>query len=156
MRIKWAAATSAVTITVSVMAAVPAQALPVVNMEKVLLAAQIDPRRPDSALTPGAKDHVLAVEQALQAKGFLAAQYVDGHFGTTTTTAYTNLQKSFGWTGLDTNGIPGETSLKRLGKAASRSPPSSAPAAESPTRAKPSTPAPKPCSTRPKPAWAGP
>ncbi|MCE7003962.1 peptidoglycan-binding protein [Kibdelosporangium philippinense] len=98
------------------MAAVPAQALPVVNMEKVLLAAQIDPRRPDSALTPGAKDHVLAVEQALQAKGFLAAQYVDGHFGTTTTTAYTNLQKSFGWTGLDTNGIPGETSLKRLGE----------------------------------------
>ncbi|CAM3422325.1 peptidoglycan-binding protein [Kibdelosporangium persicum] len=116
MRRQWAAAVVAVAGAVSIAVAPAAQALPVVDMEKVLLAAQIDPRRPDSALTPGARDHVLVVEQALQAKGLLAAQYVDGHFGTSTTTAYTNLQKSFGWSGIDTNGIPGQTSLERLGE----------------------------------------
>lgn len=116
MRITWAATAMVAASTAAVITAAPAQALPVVDMEKVLLAAQIDPRRADSATTPGAKDHVLAVEQALQAKGLLAAQYVDGHFGTSTTTAYTDYQKSLGWTGLDTNGIPGQTSLQRLGE----------------------------------------
>ncbi|ALG10050.1 hypothetical protein [Kibdelosporangium phytohabitans] len=115
MRIKWAATIAATAAAAAIATAAPAHALATVDMEKVLLAAQIDPRRADSAITPGAKDHVLAVEQALQAKGFLAAQYVDGHFGTSTTTAYTNYQKSLGWTGLDTNGIPGQTSLEKLG-----------------------------------------
>jgi peptidoglycan hydrolase-like protein with peptidoglycan-binding domain len=90
-------------------------ALPVVNMEAVLLAAQIDPRRPDTALTPGAKDSVLLVEQALQAKGLLASQYVDGHFGTSTISAYSAYQKSLGYTGIDASGLPGQTSLKQLG-----------------------------------------
>jgi peptidoglycan hydrolase-like protein with peptidoglycan-binding domain len=92
-----------------------ASALPSVNMEATVKAAQIDPRRADHTLTPGAKSSVLLVEQALQAKGLLAAQWVDGYFGTTTVTAYTQYQKSLGYTGLDANGLPGKTSLAKLG-----------------------------------------
>jgi hypothetical protein len=97
--------------------AVPAQAaaLPVANMEAVLKAAQIDPRRADSAITPGSKDSVLLVEQALSAKGLLAAQYVDGHFGTSTISAYSAYQKSLGYTGIAASGLPGKASLQQLG-----------------------------------------
>lgn len=94
---------------------VTAAALPTANMEAVLKAAQIDPRRADSALTPGSKDSVLLVERALSAKGLLAAQYVDGHFGTSTINAYAAYQKSLGYTGIDASGFPGPTSLRLLG-----------------------------------------
>jgi peptidoglycan hydrolase-like protein with peptidoglycan-binding domain len=98
------------------LAASPARAaLPTVDMEATVKAAQIDPRRADDTLTPGAKASVLLVEKALQAKGLLAAQWVDGYFGTTTITAYTQFQKSLGYTGLDANGLPGKTSLTKLG-----------------------------------------
>ncbi|GAB1688746.1 peptidoglycan-binding domain-containing protein [Krasilnikovia sp. M28-CT-15] len=99
-----------------VSAATTATALPVVNMEATVLAAQIDPRRPDNTLTPGAKSSVLAVEQALQAQHLLDAQWVDGYFGTQTVTAYSAYQRSLGYTGLDANGLPGTTSLTRLGQ----------------------------------------
>ena len=91
-------------------------ALPTANMEAVLKAAQIDPRRADDTQTPGAHDSVLLVEQALQAKGLLAANYVDGYFGTTTITAYSQYQKSLGYTGIDASGLPGKTSLEKLGE----------------------------------------
>lgn len=94
----------------------PAQAaLPSVNMEAVVMAAQIDPRRTGTGTTPGAKDSVLAVERALDAKNFLGASYVDGHFGTKTVEAYAAYQRSLGHTGLDATGLPGPTSLKTLG-----------------------------------------
>lgn len=103
--------------------AAPAQAetaattvLPGANMEAVLKAAQIDPRRADDTLTPGAHDSVLLVEQALQAKGLLASQFVDGYFGTSTIEAYSQYQKSLGYTGLDASGLPGKTSLEKLGE----------------------------------------
>jgi peptidoglycan hydrolase-like protein with peptidoglycan-binding domain len=101
------AATSTVTTTT---------ARPVVDMEATVLAAQIDPRRADNTLTPGAKNSVLAVEQALQARNLLDAQWVDGYFGTTTIAAYAAYQRSLGYTGLDANGLPGTTSLTRLGQ----------------------------------------
>jgi peptidoglycan hydrolase-like protein with peptidoglycan-binding domain len=91
-------------------------ALPTANMEAVLKAAQIDPRRADDTQTPGAHDSVLLVEQALQAKGLLASTYVDGYFGTTTITAYSQYQKSLGYTGIDASGLPGKTSLEQLGE----------------------------------------
>ncbi|GAB3149937.1 peptidoglycan-binding protein [Amycolatopsis stemonae] len=91
-------------------------ALPTANMEAVLKAAQIDPRRADTTQTPGAHDSVLLVEQALQAKGLLASAYVDGYFGTTTITAYSEYQKSLGYTGIDASGLPGKTSLEKLGE----------------------------------------
>jgi peptidoglycan hydrolase-like protein with peptidoglycan-binding domain len=95
--------------------AADAGALPNVNMEATVKAAQIDPRRPDSTLTPGAKASVLLVERALSDQSFLDAKWVDGYFGTTTVTAYANYQKSLGLTGLAANGLPGKTSLTKLG-----------------------------------------
>ncbi|MGW4812916.1 peptidoglycan-binding domain-containing protein [Kitasatospora cineracea] len=90
--------------------------LPVVDMEATVLAAQIDPRRADNTLTPGAKDSVLAVEQALQARNLLDARWVDGYFGTTTIAAYAAFQRSLGYSGLDANGLPGASSLAALGQ----------------------------------------
>ncbi|MFG1883873.1 peptidoglycan-binding protein [Micromonospora sp. NPDC049102] len=93
-----------------------AAARPIVDMEATVLAAQIDPRRADNTLTPGAKNSVLAVEQALQAQGLLNAQWVDGYFGTVTVSAYAAYQHSLGYTGLAANGLPGVTSLTKLGQ----------------------------------------
>ncbi|GLZ81590.1 peptidoglycan-binding protein [Actinorhabdospora filicis] len=90
-------------------------AVPAVDMEMVLLAAQVDPPKADTGLTPGCHDHVLPVEQALTAKGFLAASADDGHFGTSTISAYAAYQRSLGYTGIDANGLPGATSLTSLG-----------------------------------------
>lgn len=89
---------------------------PRVNMEAVLKAAQWDPYRPDSAITPGAKDSVLAVERALVAKGLLDKPYADGHFGSRTLTAYAAWQRRLGYSGLGATGLPGPTSLRKLGQ----------------------------------------
>src|SRR5262245_10652291 len=91
-------------------------ALPVCDMEAVVKAAQIDPRRPDTTITPGSKASVLLVEDALLAEGLLASTYVDGHFGTKTIDAYAAWQRSLGFSGLDASGLPGQTSLKALGQ----------------------------------------
>ncbi|MFI6263025.1 peptidoglycan-binding protein [Micromonospora sp. NPDC051006] len=91
-------------------------ALPVVDMEALIKAAQIDPRRADTAITSGSKDSVLQVERALQARGLLTATYVDGHFGTSTIAAYAAYQRSLGYSGLDATGLPGPTSLRLLGE----------------------------------------
>ncbi|MEV0230731.1 peptidoglycan-binding protein [Nonomuraea sp. NPDC050786] len=92
-----------------------AGALPSLNMEATVKAAQIDPRRPDSTQTPGAKASVLLVEQALRDRQLLDAKWVDGYFGTTTIAAYANYQKSLGLSGLDATGLPNKTSLTSLG-----------------------------------------
>ncbi|GGO05730.1 peptidoglycan-binding domain-containing protein [Micromonospora parathelypteridis] len=107
----WAATSGATT-----QPSVTTAALPVVSMEATVLAAQIDPRRADNTLTPGAKSSVLSVEQALQARGLLDAQWVDGYFGTVTISAYAAYQRSLGYTGLAANGLPGTTSLTKLGQ----------------------------------------
>ncbi|QYC45557.1 hypothetical protein Nocox_40070 [Nonomuraea coxensis DSM 45129] len=106
---------SGVTGTAAAQRRAGAEALPSVNMEATVKAAQIDPRRPDNTLTPGAKAGVLLVEQALRDLRLLDARWVDGYFGSTTVAAYANYQKSLGLTGLDANGLPGRTSLTRLG-----------------------------------------
>ncbi|WP_162183386.1 peptidoglycan-binding domain-containing protein [Psychromicrobium lacuslunae] len=90
-------------------------ALPAVNMEKVVLAAQVDPYRGSVAITAGAGPSVKLVQQALIAKKFLAAGYADGNFGKMTIAAYKKYQQSLGYTGLDASGLPGPTSLKKLG-----------------------------------------
>ena len=91
-------------------------AKPRVNMEKVLLAAQWDPRKSGTQITPGAKKSVLRVERALRRKGLLDRSLVDGHFGSSTVEAYAAWQRRLGYTGLAANGLPGETSLKKLGR----------------------------------------
>lgn len=92
-----------------------AAAATAVDMEMVLLACQVDPPKAGTGTTPGAASHVLLVEQALQAKGLLAAAQSDGHYGTSTLNAYAAWQRSLGYSGLDANGVPGRSSLTQLG-----------------------------------------
>lgn len=84
------------------------------DMEMVVLAAQCDPVKDGTGITPGAGPSVQLVEQALVDEGLLAAQYVDGHFGTATRTAYGRWQESLGFSGPDANGLPGKGSLTTL------------------------------------------
>ncbi len=84
------------------------------DMEMVVLAAQCDPVKVDTGLTPGAGPSVRLVEEALVTEGMLAAQYVDGHFGTVTRTAYGLWQESLGYEGAAANGLPGRASLTAL------------------------------------------
>jgi len=100
----------------SVAAAPAVAATPGVNMEAVIKAAMWDPYKPNEKVTPGSGTAVKRVEQALNAKGLLAKKYVDGHFGTSTVTAYGKYQKSLGYSGLAASGLPGPGSLKSLGK----------------------------------------
>lgn len=86
-----------------------------IDMEAVLKAAQIDPRRPDHATTPSATDSVKTVEQALRKEGLLAARWVDGYFGTETVSAYAAYQRSLGYHGPAASGLPGKASLQKLG-----------------------------------------
>ncbi|NYE96173.1 hypothetical protein FHU41_002423 [Psychromicrobium silvestre] len=92
-------------------------ALPVADMERVVLAAQIDPYRGSFAITSGCGPSVKLVQQALIAKKFLAAGYADGNFGKVTIAAYKKYQQSLGYSGLAATGLPGPTSLKKLGSA---------------------------------------
>jgi peptidoglycan hydrolase-like protein with peptidoglycan-binding domain len=92
-----------------------AKPLPSVNMEATIKAAQIDPRRSDTKVTPGAKASVLLVERALRDRHLLAAKWVDGYYGTTTVAAFAKYQKSLGYKGFAASGLPGKASLTKLG-----------------------------------------
>ncbi|MCT2583582.1 peptidoglycan-binding protein [Actinophytocola gossypii] len=118
MKVRAAVLLSLTALVTSVAPAVaaPAPALASANMEAIIKAAQIDPRKPDQSLTPGAKESVLLVERALDAKNLLSPAYVDGHFGTSTISAYAAFQRSLGYEGLDASGLPGRTSLRILGE----------------------------------------
>lgn len=97
--------------------AVPPPAAVVVDLSRLIGAASADP--PKSG-TPVSYAGVRTVEAALRAEGLLAAGLVDGHFGTSTIRAYAAWQRSKAggsYTGADADGIPGKTSLTRLGKA---------------------------------------
>ncbi|CAN7490770.1 peptidoglycan-binding protein [Knoellia sp. LjRoot47] len=103
------------TVLAAVAARPAAAALPSVDMEHLLLAAQWDPVKAGTGITAGAGPSVTLVEQALVARGHLASQYVDGHFGSVTRTAYAAWQRSLGYTGLGATGLPGKASLTALG-----------------------------------------
>jgi hypothetical protein len=85
---------------------------PVVDLSKLIEAAR---RNPAAKGTPVTYSGVKTVEAALVDAGLLAKRYSDGHFGTTTIAAYSAWQKRLGYTGRDADGIPGKTSLQRLG-----------------------------------------
>ncbi|MFM9596682.1 N-acetylmuramoyl-L-alanine amidase [Streptomyces scabiei] len=96
----------------------PAPSTPVVNLGKLRAAALSDPKK---AGTPVSYKGVITVEAALVDRGLLAARYSDGHWGTKTTPAYEEWQRSKAggsYTGDDADGIPGRDSLRRLGLAA--------------------------------------
>jgi hypothetical protein len=93
-------------------AAVPAK--PTVDLSEVIKAAKLDPKAAQGHQTYPAG--VKLVEAALKAEGYLAAKYAgDGSYGTTTIEAYKKHQKAMGYSGKDADGIPGTTSLTRLG-----------------------------------------
>ncbi|WP_329376006.1 CHAP domain-containing protein [Streptomyces sp. NBC_01483] len=97
----------------------PVKTLPAVSLAHVLAAQKAD--------TAGAQGSALhrtegrLLENALKAKGLLAARWVDGSLGSKTEDAYSEWQKAYsakhnlGWTGTDVNGKAGMTSLKALG-----------------------------------------
>jgi len=91
-------------------------AKPKVSLAHVVAAARKDPPAADGHTTY--KAEVLLVEKALKAEGFLAAEYVDGSFGTKSLAAYARWQRSpagGGYTGADADGVPGKKSLTLLG-----------------------------------------
>jgi peptidoglycan hydrolase-like protein with peptidoglycan-binding domain len=87
-------------------------AKPVINMERLLLAAQLDQYRPGNGKTRGAVKSVRRVQKQLRRRGIRVA--VDGNFGGQTLNGYARWQRRLGYSGLDASGTPGETSLKRL------------------------------------------
>jgi hypothetical protein len=88
---------------------------PTVDLSLLQLAARQDPPAAQGHRTPGAAGSVVLVERALSHEGLLTAKYVDGSYGTLTKTAYAGWQRKLGYTGKDADGIPGATSLGRLG-----------------------------------------
>jgi peptidoglycan hydrolase-like protein with peptidoglycan-binding domain len=87
-------------------------ATPAVNMERVLMAAQLDQYRLNNGTTAGAVKSVKRVQRSLRRRHIDVV--VDGNFGAATVAAYARWQRRLGYSGLDASGMPGETSLKKL------------------------------------------
>lgn len=88
-----------------------------VSLKALVAAFKADPKRPQGGTTPGSDDDVKAVEWALYKAGLLDKKYAeDGSAGSLTVEAYAAFQRSLGYSGDDADGIPGEASLKALGK----------------------------------------
>src|SRR3954449_2185703 len=88
---------------------------PVVNMEQVMKAAQLDPHRGGNRGTKGSKDDVARVQRRLHRKHLLPKSSPnDGVFGNQTKSAYAAWQRRLGYSGLGASGLPGPTSLKKL------------------------------------------
>jgi hypothetical protein len=86
----------------------------VVDLSNVRAAARVDPKAAQGHVTH--KADVLVVERALKAEGLLETDRVDGSFGTMTVAAYAKFQRKLGFKGTDADGIPGLTSLTKLGQ----------------------------------------
>ncbi|MBA3527889.1 MAG: peptidoglycan-binding protein [Propionibacteriaceae bacterium] len=85
--------------------------LPVVNMAAVDAASQAEGLYGNKA---GLGDtSTKLVQRALTAKGFPVT--ADGWYNRTTTAAYAAYQRSLGYSGINANGIPGPSSLAKLG-----------------------------------------
>jgi hypothetical protein len=92
----------------------PQPSTPSVSLAAVIRAAQRDPGLPQGGTTSAAD--VRPVEAALQREGLLSAKYAsDGSFGSLTRTAYAGWQRRLNYSGADADGIPGKTSLTKLG-----------------------------------------
>nr|WSS66722.1 LysM peptidoglycan-binding domain-containing protein [Streptomyces sp. NBC_01177] len=95
-----------------------AAAKKVVSLAKLIKAFETDAPKKG---TPVSYAPTRYVEDALVAEKLLAAGYADGHAGTATRSAYSLYQQRLGFRGTgpngDANGIPGMTTLTKLGKA---------------------------------------
>lgn len=96
-------------------AGTPKPELPKVDLSKLVSAARTDPHAAQGHQTYAAG--VRLVEKALHKLGYLAASYAgDGSYGTKTVAAYAAWQRHLGYHGDDADGIPGKTSLSKLGQ----------------------------------------
>lgn len=92
----------------------PTPTKPVVELAKLVKAAKTDPGAKQGHQTYAAG--VKVVEAALLKEGLLDKKYAsDGSFGSVTVKAYSAWQKKLGYKGKDADGIPGATTLKKLG-----------------------------------------
>ncbi|MFE7782028.1 N-acetylmuramoyl-L-alanine amidase [Streptomyces nigrescens] len=83
----------------------------VVDLSQLITAARHDPAKSG---TPVSYTGVRVVEDALATEGLLERKYVDGHYGTTTRSAYARWQRRCGYSGAAADGIPGRSSLDQL------------------------------------------
>ncbi|MEV0556201.1 N-acetylmuramoyl-L-alanine amidase [Streptomyces sp. NPDC050597] len=90
----------------------PAPQKPIVDLSKLVAAARGNPAAKG---TPVTYTGVKTVETALVDAGLLAKTYSDGHYGSVTVEAYAKWQRACGYSGTSADGIPGKTSLERLG-----------------------------------------
>ncbi len=87
---------------------------PTVSLTHLIAAARRDPGLPQGGTTH--PDEVRRVEAALRGEGLLPAAYAgDGSFGSRTVLAYAAWQRHLGYIGAAADGIPGHTSLSKLG-----------------------------------------
>lgn len=92
----------------------PTPAKPKVDLSRLAAAAKTDPGAKQGHVSYMAGTNL--TEAALVKLGYLAKTYAgDGSFGSTTVAAYAKWQRHLGYTGTDANGVPGATSLKKLG-----------------------------------------
>jgi hypothetical protein len=115
--IDWTAMQDRIGRRLTTTATTPAKPLPVptkpkVSLSKVIVAAKRDPKAKG---TPVSYAGVKVVESALVDAGYLSKVYSDGHFGSATVDAYARWQRHLGYSGTAADGIPGKTSLTKLG-----------------------------------------
>ena len=92
----------------------PTPSKPKVDLSRLVSAAKTDPGAAQGHVTYMAGTN--NVESALLKEGLLSKTYAqDGSFGSVTIKAYAAWQRRLGYTGSDADGIPGMTSLKKLG-----------------------------------------
>lgn len=106
------ATTATTTTATTTNVATATTALPTVDMARVLAAAQVEPR---CGQRSGLSDNTstIRVQSALKAKGISTT--ADGWYGNGTTSSYTTWQRRLGYGGINANGLPGVTSLTKLG-----------------------------------------
>lgn len=92
----------------------PTPSTPRVDLSRLVAAAKADPLARQGHVTYMAG--VNLVEAALVSEGLLGKRYAgDGSFGSATKDAYARWQRRLGYSGSAADGIPGMTSLKKLG-----------------------------------------
>ena len=106
----------AVTVGVPAPTPKPTPSKPRVDLSRLVSAARTDPSARQGHVTYMAG--VNLVEAALVKERLLAKAYAgDGSFGSLTRDAYAKWQRKLGYSGSAADGIPGMTSLKKLGAA---------------------------------------
>ncbi len=92
------------------------QGAPQISLKILQMCAREDPAKPQGQTTN--YNQVIWVQKALELEGLLGVndtRWGRGAFGTMTVAAYRTWQQRLGYSGSDADGIPGVTSLSKLG-----------------------------------------